>query len=68
MLTNVGRDEGLRRYDDDGPELERGDEIGMFHLGSTAIVLVGPPGPFACEKRRGEKTRMGEALFRRGGA
>ncbi len=66
VLTNVGRDQGLRTYRDDGPDLEKGDELGMFHLGSTAIVLVSPPGPLACEKRRGERTRMGEALFRRG--
>jgi phosphatidylserine decarboxylase len=68
VLTNVGRDEGLRTYGDEGPELDRGDELGMFHLGSTAIVLVEPPGPLECTKRRGERTRMGEALFRRGGA
>ncbi len=68
VLTNVGRDEGLREYRDEGPLLRRGDEVGMFHLGSTAIVLVGPPGPLRCEKRRGERTKMGEALFRRGDA
>jgi phosphatidylserine decarboxylase len=69
VVTNVGRDCGLLRYDEgEGPTLRRGDEIGMFHLGSTAIVLVGPPGPLATEKRRGERTRVGEPLFRRGAA
>jgi len=65
VLTNIGRDAGFRSYGDDGPDLSRGDELGMFHLGSTAIVLVGPPGPISCTKRRGERTRMGEALFQR---
>jgi len=64
VLTNTGRDGGYRTYDD-GPDLARADEIGMFHLGSTVIVLVGPPGDLEVQKKRGERTRVGEALFRR---
>lgn len=64
VLTNTGIFGGHRAYED-GPDLARADEIGMFHLGSTVIVLVGPPGDLEVQKKRGERTRVGEALFRR---
>ena len=34
---------GLRRRRHDGPRLQRGAELGRFHMGSTVIVLL-PPG------------------------
>ncbi len=41
--------------------LQKGDEIGMFHLGSTAVVLL-PPGVHV--GRSLGKIRMGESLLR----
>jgi phosphatidylserine decarboxylase len=45
----------------------RGEEIGMFHLGSTAVVFVekGRALPFTAG---GTKIRMGEPLVMSGGA
>lgn len=65
VLTNAGRATGRRVYaDGERPVIERGDELGMFHLGSTAIVFVRPP--FPCEFVAGEGTavRMGQAVLR----
>jgi phosphatidylserine decarboxylase len=47
--------------------VERGGEIGMFHLGSTAVVFVekdrfAPLVPGGDAETRGPKVRMGEAL------
>ena len=43
--------------------VERGGEIGIFHLGSTAVVLVEPraAGPWLVSEG---PVRFGEALFR----
>ena len=43
VITNDGRAPGLRVYSDHPPQLERGDELGVFHLGSTVVLLL-PPG------------------------
>lgn len=44
--------------------VQRGDEVGAFHLGSTAVVLVGPQAP---SFRRGiGRVRVGESLVRFG--
>jgi phosphatidylserine decarboxylase len=71
-ITTIGSDAhdvpfGVHAFD---PPLrvERGEELGVFHLGSTAVVLVEPSG------RYGEGTwlapeghaRYGQALFRYG--
>ena len=43
IMTNVGRGPSTVHYDvGTGPELARGDELGIFHLGSTAIVATTP--------------------------
>lgn len=66
LLTNTGVDAGLRTFEDGaGPRLDRADELGMFHLGSTVIVLSPPSHPIELLKRPGDRTRMGEALARR---
>ncbi len=48
----------------DGPDLERGAEMGRFHLGSTVILML-PRGAFepAVELRSEQPLRLGEALF-----
>jgi phosphatidylserine decarboxylase len=68
VLTNSGRDGGLRRYGDHGPVLGRGDELGMFHLGSTVIVMIGGGARLTPRPSRGERVRMGTPLLVRGGA
>ena len=52
----------------DGPSLKRGEELGMFHLGSTVIVFTGPGSGLTLAQRPGQALRMGEALFRRSAA
>jgi phosphatidylserine decarboxylase len=63
IMTNVGRGPTTVRYHGaEGPVLERGDELGMFHLGSTAIVFTGPDHPVELAVSSGETVRMGRAL------
>ncbi len=43
------------------PELARGDELGVFHLGST-VVLVAPPGRWRFTVAKGDRVRVGVPL------
>ena len=66
IVTNAGRVHPERIYEAaDAPYLHRGDELGTFHLGSTAIVFAGPGSGLALAIRPGQTVRMGEALLRR---
>lgn len=68
VWTNKGNAPGVRRYGDDGPPLDKGEELGTFHLGSTAIVFV-PPGPLTRFRvTEGAVVRMGEAILTAGDA
>lgn len=63
IMTNVGRGPSTVRYQPGrGPTLERGGELGKFHLGSTAIVLTGPDHRMACPWSAGDRVSMGERL------
>src|SRR5690606_25730671 len=42
LKTNLGHRPGVREYGPDAPRMRKGDELGVFHLGSTAVVLVEP--------------------------
>ena len=42
--------------------LRKGDQLGIFHLGSTVIMLV-PPGGVPAEPPVGGMVRLGEAIF-----
>lgn len=55
---------GIRRWDygDDGPELERGAELGRFNLGSTVIVLLAAPVRWEPALGPEHPVRMGQAL------
>lgn len=71
IRSNDGQARGRVRYPAPRP-LERGDELGRFLLGSTAIVLVPAPPPdrhggesYRCEVPTGSPVRMGRALYRR---
>jgi phosphatidylserine decarboxylase len=69
LVTNDGRAFGERVYPgQEGPALRRGDELGMFHLGSTVIVFTGPGAGLSLARRPGARVRMGEALWRRAAA
>lgn len=66
LVTNDGRNHGERVYmSQEGPELQRGGELGAFHLGSTVIVFTGPGSGLLPAHRPGQRVRMGEALWRR---
>jgi len=65
VMTNVGRAPTTVRYDDrSAPRLARGDELGKFHLGSTAIVLTTPEVGAQVGVDPGQRVRMGAALAR----
>ena len=62
VQTNRGDAPGVRSYADAPIPRDRGEELGVFHMGSTAIVLTPP----ACELRiiatPGASVCMGESL------
>lgn len=62
--SNVGHTPGTRDYGGDGPPMERAEELGVFHLGSTAIVFVGPDAPVDFVIEPGEHVRVGQAVAR----
>jgi len=63
LATNVGTEPGTRVYGEGAPLVARGEELGTFHLGSTAILFVEPGRDLTWTKRPGERVRMGEALL-----
>jgi phosphatidylserine decarboxylase len=67
IVTNRGLPATTLDYRSDGPALVRGEELGRFHLGSTAIVLLPPGHGFRFEVEAGETVRMGQALVVREG-
>jgi len=63
VMTNVGRGPTTKRYAPErAPQIERGGELGMFHLGSTAIVITNPDHPVSLAVQAGETVRMGRRL------
>ncbi|HJL34316.1 MAG TPA: archaetidylserine decarboxylase [Polyangiaceae bacterium LLY-WYZ-15_(1-7)] len=69
LVTNVGRAPGVRRYGEDGPPIERAEELGVFHIGSTAIVFVPPEaGASRFVVTAGAQVRVGQAILRGEGA
>jgi phosphatidylserine decarboxylase len=65
ITTNRGRPAGTLDYQGRGPTLTRGGELGRFHLGSTAIVLIGPEHRFRFTVQPGSHVKMGQAVARR---
>jgi phosphatidylserine decarboxylase len=65
VLTNASQQPGLRVYGERPPRLARGDELGVFHLGSTVIVLTTPESGVELCVTAGTYVRMGEPLGRR---
>lgn len=62
IVTNQGRPAEALEYGTQGPALTRGAELGAFHLGSTAIVMVGP-GALRFDQRPGATVRVGQAVM-----
>jgi phosphatidylserine decarboxylase len=67
VVTNDGRSAGLRVYGDAPPRLARGDELGVFHLGSTVVLFIAPGQPLTMLPPAGSRVRMGEAIARKRG-
>jgi phosphatidylserine decarboxylase len=65
VITNDGRQPGLRVYGDAPPQLERGAELGVFHLGSTVVLFTTPDEPLELLTEFGRRVRMGEAIARK---
>src|SRR5688500_10033080 len=57
IVTKRGQEAALLDYGDSGPALARGGEIGRFHLGSTAIVFLGPNHRFRFDVEHGQHVR-----------
>ncbi len=64
LVTNRGHAPGSFRPNAPIP-IRRGDEIGVFNLGSTVVLLVADPGLVPAAKA-GDIVRVGQALWRRG--
>lgn len=63
IMTNVGRAPTTKHYPrEDAPRVERGQELGVFHLGSTVVVVVGPRVPMDLAVSPGETVRVGQVL------
>ena len=57
----------IERFECEPPvEIDRGEELGMFHLGSTVVVLTGPGHVPAPDLERGP-IRLGTGILVRGG-
>ena len=67
LVTNVGRPAIARDYGADGPRLARGDELGIFHIGSTVVLFTTRGAGLRFVRGAGDVVRMGEALARRHG-
>jgi phosphatidylserine decarboxylase len=66
FVTNRGRVSPPVDYGVDGPALPRGGELGRFHLGSTAIVLLGPGHDYRFMVDAGSQVRLGQGIVSRG--
>ncbi|MBW2626948.1 MAG: phosphatidylserine decarboxylase [Deltaproteobacteria bacterium] len=62
VQTNRGDTPGLRSYADSPIPRDRGDELGVFHMGSTAIVMTPPECKLDVVAQAGASIRMGEAM------
>jgi len=62
VQTNRGDTPGLRSYADSPIPRDRGDELGVFHMGSTAIVMTPPGCTLDVLAQAGSSIRMGEVM------
>lgn len=62
IVTNSRKAAGLVDYGERGPAIARGGELGKFHLGSTAIVMMGPSHNYDFMVEPGATVRLGQAV------
>lgn len=62
MQTNRGYEPGVRSYADAPIARDRGDELGAFHMGSTAIVMLPSGYDVDFHVGAGEAVRMGQRV------
>jgi phosphatidylserine decarboxylase len=62
FITNSGSVSAPVDYGDAGPAMVKGGELGRFHLGSTAIVLLGPAHDYRFMVEAGKHVRLGEPV------
>ena len=62
VQTNRGDTPGLRSYVDSPIPRDRGDELGVFHMGSTAIVMTPPACKLDVLAQAGASIRLGEVM------
>lgn len=63
VMTNVGRQPTTKHYPlADAPCVERGEELGVFHLGSTVIIITSPEMPVNLAVSAGDTVRVGAML------
>lgn len=68
LVTNVGKAPVVHTYGNDGPHIDRGEELGVFHLGSTVVLLTQARAKWKLTTDSGDAVRMGQAIARRGAA
>ena len=62
LETNQGHAPGVRRFLDAPIPRDRGEELGVFHMGSTAIVMTPSDCALDALVEAGATVRMGQAL------
>ena len=62
LQTNRGARPGVRSYADSPVSRDRGEELGVFHMGSTVVVLTPPECELDIVAEAGATIRMGEAM------
>jgi len=66
VQTNRGDTPGLRSYAESPIPRDRGDELGVFHMGSTAIVMTPPECKLDVVVQAGASIQMGEVMAKGG--
>jgi phosphatidylserine decarboxylase len=66
VQTNRGDAPGVRSYADSPILLDRGEELGVFHMGSTVIVMTLPGCELEIIAEAGASARMGECMAKGG--
>lgn len=64
LQTNSGCVHGPRSYADSPIPMDRGEELGVFHLGSTVIVMTPPECTLDVDLEVGASIHMGQAMAR----
>jgi phosphatidylserine decarboxylase len=66
VQTNRGDTPGLRSYAESPIPRDRGEELGVFHMGSTAIVMTPPECKLDVVVQAGASIQMGEVMAKGG--